>query len=177
MHFRKITGAAGLALAVALLAVPAAVAAHAELVSSDPAAGAKLDKAPTEVTLTFNNEIDPEGSSFEVTDADGTVVGNGAIDLTVADRNVMRGDVTITDPGVYTVSWTSVALDGDKLTGTFSFGYATDQKVPKATGGEDEVGPDTAMPAPSGSGAPLVAFGIGLVLVSGGLAVRRGVIR
>jgi methionine-rich copper-binding protein CopC len=173
MPIRKITAAASLALAVALLALPTAVAAHAELVSSDPAAGAKLDSAPPEVTLTFSNEIDPDGSSFEVTDADGVVVGIGEIDLTVADRNVMRGDVSITEPAVYTVSWTSVALDGDKLTGTFSFGYATDQTIPKPTGDEEE--PDTAIAAPSAS--PLVPLGIWLMVVSGGLALRRAGVR
>jgi methionine-rich copper-binding protein CopC len=176
MHIRKFTAAAGLAVAVAVLALPAVVAAHAELVSSDPAAGAKLDTAPSEVTLTFSNEIDPDGSSFEVTDFDGAVVGKGQIDLNVADRNVMRGDVTITEPGIYTVSWTSVALDGDKLHGTFSFGYTTGQTIPQPTGSDDE-GPDTAMPVPSGTGSPLVPLGIALVLASGALAVRRVIVR
>ena len=90
--------------AVALLAIPAVASAHVELVSSSPEAGANLDTAPTEVTVTFDDELDPDHSTFTVADADGNEVGSGEVDLTVADRNVMHGDGTISDPGVYTVS-------------------------------------------------------------------------
>ena len=157
MHRRRTGILAGAALGLVLAAVPAVALAHTELVSTSPEAGANLDAAPTEVTLTFDDEIKPDGSEFTVTDADGAEVGQGEIDLTVADRNVLTGDVTITEPGVYTVSWTAVALDGHADSGTFSFGYATDEDIPEPTG-EDEPA-DTAMPAP----APPLATILGLV--------------
>ena len=100
---------------VALLALPAVVSAHVELISSSPEAGANLDSAPTEVTVTFDDEVDPDHSSFTVTDADGNEVGSGEVDLTVADRNVLRGDVTISDPGVYTVNYTVAGVDGHEI--------------------------------------------------------------
>jgi copper resistance protein C len=154
----------------ALLATPAVVLGHVELVSSSPSAGDNLDAAPTEVTVTFDDELDPDASGFSVTDGDGHEVGNGGVDLTVADRNVLTGEVTISDPGVYTVSYRVAGIDGHAIEGTFSFGYNASQDIPEPTGGEDE-NPDTALPlAP----LPLIAILGWLLLAAGGLlGVRR----
>ena len=134
------------ATAAALLAVPASALAHVELMSSSPAAGDNLDAAPTEVTVTFDDELDPDKSSFAVTDADGSEVGSGEVDLTVADRNVLSGSVTIAEPGVYTVSYAVAGIDGHVVEGTFSFGYQADEEIPEPTGGGEH--PDTALPPP-----------------------------
>jgi len=92
-----------------LLTAPALVAAHAELLSSSPEAGETLDEPPAEIALTFDSELDPDGSEFTVTGPDDAVVGSGEVDLDIADRNEMRGDVEISEPGSYSVSWISVA--------------------------------------------------------------------
>ncbi|HYM53059.1 MAG TPA: copper resistance CopC family protein, partial [Candidatus Dormibacteraeota bacterium] len=149
---------AAASIAALLAAVPAVAAAHAELQSSTPAAGEILDTAPTEVTLTFDDELDPDSSSFTVVDADGHDVGTGDVDLTIADRNVMSGEVTIGDPGVYTVEYVVVGEDGHPVTSTFSFGYATDEPIPDPT---SVAGPNTALRQPA---AP-VATVIGVMLV------------
>lgn len=167
--------------AVALLAIPAIAAAHAPLDSSTPAAGANLDTPPTRVTLTFGGdsggELNPDGSSFTVTNAGGATVGTGKVDLTVADRNVMSADVTISDPGIYTVKWTSQSIDGASLSGSFSFGYKATEAIPAASGGEDHDHdggtPDTSVAVPTGTGsAPLAILG-GLLLVASGTLVGR----
>jgi methionine-rich copper-binding protein CopC len=160
---------------VALLAVPAVASAHVELISSSPEAGANLDTAPTEVTVTFDDELDPDHSSFSVADSDGNEVGSGEVDLTVADRNLMRGDVTITDPGVYTVSYTVAGVDGHEIEGTFSFGFNTDEAIPEPTGGEHDEGPDTALPY--GQPSPLPVIGALLVGAAAVLGVRRLALR
>jgi methionine-rich copper-binding protein CopC len=171
--FRFMRNLARLALAVAAasvwLAAPPAVMGHVELISSSPQAGDNLDAAPTEVTLTFDDELDPDRSSFTVTDADGGTVGSGEVDLTVADRNVMTGAVSITDPGVYTVGYRVVGVDGHVLGGAFSFGFNALRQIPEPTEGEE--GPDTAMPAPEPS---IVQLAGGLLL---GLAILIGVRR
>jgi methionine-rich copper-binding protein CopC len=157
----------------AMLALPASVSAHVELVSSSPTAGANLDTAPTEVTVTFDDELDPDLSSFSVSDTNGDEVGNGEVDLTVADRNVLTGSVSIADPGVYTVAYTVAGVDGHVLEGTFSFGYNALQQIPGATGGKEE--PDTAMPAPR---LPIAELAGGFLLAfAAGIAVRRRVLR
>jgi len=69
--------------------------------------------------------LDPDGSSFTVTDATGAKVGSGMVDLSVADRNVLAGRVAITRPGLYAVKWTSLSTDGDTETGAFRFSVGT----------------------------------------------------
>ena len=155
----------------ALLAIPAVASAHVELVSTSPEAGDNLDSAPTEVVVTFNEELDPDHSTFTVADADGNEVGSGEVDLTVADRNVMRGDVTVSDPGIYTVSYTVAGVDGHEIEGTFSFGYNTDATIPEPTGGEHDEGPDTALPY--GQPSPLPVVGALLIGLAAVLGVRR----
>ena len=155
----------------ALLAIPAVASAHVELISSSPEAGANLDTAPTEVTVTFDDELDPDHSTFTVTDADGNEVGSGEVDLTVADRNVLRGDVSVSDPGVYTVSYTVAGVDGHEIEGTFSFGYNTDAAIPEPTGGEHDEDPDTALPY--GQPSPLPVVGALLIGLAAVLGVRR----
>jgi methionine-rich copper-binding protein CopC len=166
--------AASTIAALALIAVPTVVAAHADLESSTPEAGADLDTAPTEVVLTFSGELDP-ASTFVVTDADGTTVGEGELDLDVAERNVLSGTVDISEPGVYTVAWTAVSVDGHPEEGSFEFGFQADAAQP--TPGDDHhdggaESPDTAMPSPTGPN-PAVLVGLLLVVGAAGLTVRR----
>jgi methionine-rich copper-binding protein CopC len=137
-------------LAGALGAVPAVALAHVELVSSDPEPGSNLETPPDEVTLTFDGELDPDGSSFTVEDHHGEVVGEGVVDLDVADRNVMAGTVSISEPGVYTVEWTVLGADGHE-------------------------NPDTALPA-AGPGTTTLA-GLLLVVLAALATVRRVLVR
>jgi len=163
---------AAAAVAALVAALPAAAIAHAELESSTPAAGANPDAAPTTVTLNFSEELKPDGSSFTVKDADGHEVGSGEVDLNVADRNVMTGDVTIADPGVYTVTYSVIAEDGHASGGAFSFGYKATEAIPGSTTHED---PDTAMARPS---TPiLVIVGWLLVALAGVVGFRRLALR
>jgi copper resistance protein C len=163
---------AGVSIATLLVAMPTVAAAHAELESSTPEAGENLDTPPTEVTLTFDDELNPSGSTFTVADADGHEVGSGEVDLTVADRNVVSGEVTITDPGIYTVEYTVVGNDGHAVSGTISFGYNANAAIPEAT---QEEPPDTAMPSPRLPLAPLL--GLLLLAAAGVIGVRRLALR
>ena len=149
--------------AIALVAIPAIASAHAFPESSDPAPGANLQTAPSQVTITFDDEIDPDGSSFKVTDSADAVVGTGESDLTVADRNVLRGDVTISEPGLYTVAWRALSIDGDETTGSFTFGFQATQAVPSDTPQEES--PDTAM-HPADTSPPYALAGVLLVVIA-----------
>jgi len=161
-------GASILGLVLAMVA--SAAVAHAFPESSDPAPGENLQNAPSEVSITFDDEVDPDGSSFQVKSEDGQVVGEGAVDLTVADRNVVRGDVDISEPGLYTVTWTALSIDGDSTHGSFTFGFQASGPVP-SDAPQDE-NPDTALLAgPSTS----ISLGFGLLLI--GLAGLLAVVR
>ena len=159
MRFRFVLGAV---VAFGLtLGLPVAALAHTDLAESSPADGAQLEEAPTEVVLTFEGEIS-EGSTFTVTDADGTEVGNGELDLDVADRNVLRGDVTITQDGTYTIAYSILGEDGDPIEGEVTF------SVGEERGGT--TAPNTAM-APAAGLSPAL-LGVGLLLAAGALALR-----
>jgi copper resistance protein C len=153
-----------LALSVMLLS-PAAVLAHVELQSASPADGAELDAPPTEVVLAFDGELDPEGSTFVVTDAGGGEVGSGAVDLEVAERNELRGSVTIEAPGDYTVAWSIVAADGHPDEGSYTFSLT-------GSGDGEDGTPDTALATPRGS-SPLMLAGLALLLIAVRITRRR----
>jgi copper resistance protein C len=110
-------------LAVTAGGFPAPALGHAEFVSSTPADGEVLHEPPTEVVITFDGELQPEGSEFRVAGPGGQV-GMGSVDLEVAERNVLRGAVSISQPRIYTVTWTAVGEDGHEQTGDFKFTLA-----------------------------------------------------
>ena len=168
----RLIGAAPGAALLTVVTVSAA-AAHVELIASSPAAGANLPSPPTEVAITFDDELDPDLSSFTVADASSVAVGGGEVDLTVADRNVMTGPVTITQPGVYTVTYHVAGVDGHRLEGSFSFGYQASTTIPDPSSDE---GPDTAMREPS-RGFGVVLLGALVMMAATVLAARRMVAR
>jgi hypothetical protein len=153
-HSRRLATIAATAL---LLILVAPASAHEELVESDPAAGSTLDAPPTEVVLTFSGELTAE-SGFVVVDDGGAEVGAGELDLDVAERNILRGDVAIAGDGTYTVDWTAVSADGHAEEGTFAFGVGAD------------AAPNTAMPPPSV--APLAGLAL-MALAAGAWLVLR----
>jgi methionine-rich copper-binding protein CopC len=148
-------------LAVTAAALPAMTLGHAEFVSSDPADGEVVDEPPAEVVITFEGELQPDGSEFRVAGPGGEV-GVGSVDLEVAERNVLRGAVSITEPGIYTVNWTVVAEDGDEQTGAFSFTVAAGDV------------PETALPnLREPMRLALTLAGAALLLGAGTIVIRR----
>jgi copper resistance protein C len=183
---RAFAVAAGLLIGLPL---PALVAAHADLVSSDPADGAVLTEPPAEVVITFSEALVGE-SAFSVLDVDGATLATGGPDP--ADPTVMRATLPTLGAGMYTVQWTSVAEDGDVLRGTFTFSYAVPAPpvpTPTATEGPSIAPGPTPAPTPPASPSPtpapsaagddggtdggsdvLVAIVVAALLVAGGLA-------
>jgi methionine-rich copper-binding protein CopC len=149
------------AAAMLLFALPATALAHAELVSSQPAASSVLETGPDEVAVTFDSELDPDASSLQVLAADGTVIGEGGVDLDVADRNVLRAPVSISRDGAYSVVWTAASIDGHVESGAFGFQVGTAPTSAVA---------NTALPAPRPNPGVIGAF---LLALSGAIVVMR----
>lgn len=108
-----------LALAAGLLAFAEPAAAHDALVGSDPADGAVLTVAPTQVVLTFSAPQAGIGAEVAVVGPDGAMWSDGP---------AQTSDVTVTQPllpslpdGAYTVTWRSVAQDGHPVSGVLGF--------------------------------------------------------
>jgi LPXTG-motif cell wall-anchored protein len=156
---RRMLAAVALALLLSI-ALFSVASAHAELVSSDPAAGAKLTAAPTKVTLVFSEEIsaDATATNFTVTDAKGASVGTGKLDNTDLDHKTQTGTLSAgLGDGVYTVTWNAVTTDDNgHTTGSFTFGVNADPgaQQPTAAPEEDEA---TAVPSATTSAAPTAA--------------------
>jgi methionine-rich copper-binding protein CopC len=95
--------------------------AHAQLVRAEPAAGGNVSKAPSEVTLHFNERLEGALSSAVVRDAAGKQVdkGNAAVDK--KDRRIIRISLPDLEPGVYKVEWRAVSADTHKVNGDFTF--------------------------------------------------------
>lgn len=159
MRFRFLLGAV-MALGL-MLAVPLSAQAHTDLTDASPADGEQLEEPPTEVVLTFEAEIG-EASTFTVTDADGNEVGRGELDLDVADRNVLRGDVAISADGTYAIAYSIIGEDGDPIEGKLSF--TVGDNAPQVTS------PNTATVPPAIINPTL--FGVALVFAALVLAAR-----
>lgn len=112
---------AGLALAAAsVLLIASPAAAHDELSSTDPAAGATLDALPAQLTLTFSADIAPDAGASEVvvTDAAGAALVDGA---PVAEGAVLTQALAGEASGAVTVLWKVVSSDGHPISGELSF--------------------------------------------------------
>jgi methionine-rich copper-binding protein CopC len=189
-----------LALSLGMLTVASA---HAKLVSSDPAAGAKLDKAPSKVTLMFSEEISEKSneSNVTVTDEQGKEVGKGGLDTTDLDHKTQTATLNggLGD-GIYTVKWNALTPDDQGHSeGSFTFGVNKDpgaqptaapepteaeEATPTATAAGGAAQP-TAAPAggakpgtlpKSGESGPDMSGYLLLgaaILVAGGIALRR----
>ncbi|WP_317495324.1 copper resistance protein CopC [Haloechinothrix sp. LS1_15] len=95
--------------------------AHAVLLDSDPADGAELDSAPSEVSLTFNEAVDLPGEAIRAFDATGERVDTGGASHG-NDRSVVRvGFDEDAGDGVYTVTWRVISADTHPISGTVSF--------------------------------------------------------
>jgi methionine-rich copper-binding protein CopC len=118
-------------LAVCALFLSAApAAAHAELIGSNPAAGAAVPAAPTQVELTFNGPVTPQAVS---------VTGPGGVTWavqtpSVAGVAVVQAPVVPAGPaGEYTIAYEVLSEDGDAVRGTVVFTLTAAVPAPTTT--------------------------------------------
>jgi len=105
-------------LAVVLLATPAA--AHATLVAVDPPDGARLDRSPDQVQLTFSENVSASLGGVRVLDSSGRRVDEGAARVAGA---VVAIDLAPDLPdGTYVISFRIVSADGHPVRGGSVFG-------------------------------------------------------
>lgn len=127
--------------ALVLLPLPSAQA-HAQLVGSNPVAGAHLDALPTQVEVTFDANLLNIGSAqtnvLVVKDSQGRQIDAKNSHVSGATLSVGVSPVVVT--GDFTVSWRVVSGDGHPEEGSYQF------TVNKGTA--------SAVPAPSTSMAP-----------------------
>jgi len=153
-----------------VLAWPATAAAHANLVRSEPADGAVLDRAPKEVRLVFDDTVRPVGGAKAVRNGDGSVLGGkerrlGSRILVVPLRRGLRD-------GDYSVAWRAISDDGHTVAGVLAFAVGAGRAPPSSVLKAGDTGPSVR------SLASRWLFLFGLLIAVGAavfqLFVRRG---
>jgi copper transport protein len=150
---------------VLLLAAPGF--AHAELKSTDPENGQRLESAPARITMTFSESVNlvddginllkgGEGSGRTVTTPDPTVDGH-----TITWRMPRS-----LEDGAYVVTWRVVSADGHPIDGAFAFGIGAAAPV---------IPDDVADPGNAATTAPWPVVGARLIGYLG-FAVVAGVV-
>ena len=113
---------------LAAVALPLAAQAHTALTSATPADGARLTEVPTEVTLTFSEEV-REPAFVVVTAPDGSTheAGRPGIDGPAVSQEVDRDSLDATrTAGTWTVAYRVVSADGHPIQGLTTFTVSGD---------------------------------------------------
>src|SRR4051794_4378845 len=137
-----------LTVAVLLLAPTSPASAHAELVDSTPANGARLDKPPARVTLTFTEGVNLIDGGIRLVDALGDPVSTP--EPTAEGHTVEWPMPSDLKNGKYLVSWRVVSADGHPVQGALSFGIGVDA--------QGVVGAGSSAPATAPTPVVLVRF-------------------
>jgi methionine-rich copper-binding protein CopC len=153
------TGRVGFAvvagLVTALLIAATVAFGHAELATVTPADKSTVQGSPTEIVMTFVQNLDPAKSSIVVVDSANKVVVKGG---TVPAGQKREMDLAITTPlapGTYTIRWTTFSTeDGETARGTTTFTVTAPppSAAPSAAPSASAVAPSAAP-----SAAPSVA--------------------
>ncbi|MEU9400200.1 copper resistance protein CopC [Streptomyces sp. NPDC048242] len=109
-----------LTVAAVLFAGAAPASAHAALTGSDPAQGVVVDKAPTQVSLTFSEQVAMGDDSVRVLDPKGKPVQRGKPDNVSGTTYAVQLKDGLTK-GTYTVTYQVVSADSHPVAGAYTF--------------------------------------------------------
>lgn len=154
-------------------------AAHATVVTTTPADGARLDVAPAEVVIEFDESVSLGAGYARVLDGDGERVDTGAAEVRDTTLTVPLRE-NLPDAG-YVATYRVVSADSHPVSGAFSFAVGNGELLPAGSVGEGD-GADpavaAALPVARWLGYLGLALGLGVPLVlatcwPGGWAVPR----
>lgn len=148
----------------AFLAVvlPGIASAHANLVSSNPAAGTTLDRGPARASLTFDEPLATYFATVTLVGPDGNVWSHGLPEIDGTVASVAVGDLG--PVGTYTIGYRLVASDGHPATGSVSFTLRT---AGHGTPGKPAAAQSSSQDPQSGSSTGVIVVLVGLVVVMG----------
>ncbi|MET8814587.1 copper resistance protein CopC [Streptomyces sp. NPDC004549] len=109
-----------LAVTAVLFAGAAPASAHAALTGSDPAQGVVVDKAPTQVSLTFSEQVAMGDDSLRVLDPKGKPVQQGK-SANVSGTTYAVQLKSGLAKGTYTVTYQVVSADSHPVAGAYTF--------------------------------------------------------
>lgn len=96
--------------------------AHAELRQASPDIGAVYRwNRPSEIRLSFTQEVGLEGSSITVVNRQFAAQPVGALQLDPNDATTMFASIPFLSSGTYTVNWKTASVDGHTIQGSYDF--------------------------------------------------------
>jgi copper transport protein len=128
-----------LAVVGMLFAGAGSASAHAALTGSDPSSGVVVNKAPTQVSLTFSEKVATNNDSLRVLNPTGKRVDVGKpsnISGTTYSVQIRSG----LPDGTYTVAWQVVSADSHPVGGAFTFSIGSPSKTTVSASAEQDVG-------------------------------------
>jgi methionine-rich copper-binding protein CopC/uncharacterized protein YcnI len=164
---------------IGILAGAGVAAAHNVLTGSNPANGSTVDKAPSTVTLTFDQPIQNIDPVLVVTGPNGNVFTDGPPAI---DGNVISAPVAAGPAGLYHAAYRIVSADGHPVTGEITFTLAgsaagTATGSAPAAGAVPDAGSGSASTTSSGGLGGWLWLGLGvaavLVVIAVAIALRR----
>ena len=96
--------------------------AHPKLMARMPAADATVSAGPSELRLTFNENLEPSMSGVDVKDQSGKKIETGKAATDPADAKLLV--IPLSAPlgdGTYNVDWHAVAADTHRIKGSYAF--------------------------------------------------------
>jgi methionine-rich copper-binding protein CopC len=99
-------------------------AAHAFLDHAAPRVGSTVSAPPSELRLSFTQELEPAFSTVEVMDESGTKVDKGDVEVDPHDATILHVSLNPLPPGTYKVIWRVVSVDTHPTEGDFTFQVA-----------------------------------------------------
>ncbi len=114
-----------LAVGVGVVTTPGIASAHAILESSDPSSSQVLPTSPTQITLTFNEDIESKLGSIRLFDSKQKELNIDKTQRSAANKHVAFASIPPLKNGVYIVVWRVVSADGHPISGAFPFEIGT----------------------------------------------------
>jgi copper transport protein len=149
------------------LALPGVALAHATVLATWPEYRQRLDRAPAQVRVTFDQLVRVFPDSIEVRTEDGRLVSRTA--RRAADAHTMMVPLGRLERGAYTVRWRALSADGHTVAGVWTFGVGV--AAPPPTEAHGASGPTRA------EHVVRWAYFLALALLIGGLGFRLLIVR
>lgn len=125
-----------LAVTGMLFAGAGPASAHAALTGSDPSSGVVVDKAPTQISLTFSEKVSTNNDSLRVLNPKGKRVDVGKPSNISGTTYAIQVRTGLPD-GTYTVAWQVVSADSHPVAGAFTFSVGAPSKTTVSVSDQD----------------------------------------
>jgi copper transport protein len=137
----RIVGAL-VAVVLGVAVMPGVASAHAYLIRTSPTASGVLNAPPRQVSLTYDEAVEPRFAIISVTNVDGRQETSGPVQRSAADPDTLVVPVRSGLPeGWYLIYWRAISVDGHPVQGAFTYaigpnpGPAPKFAVPSISGG------------------------------------------